>query len=194
MPIRLGEAPQASFEEPLALLSDCHRRIERFLGVLVRVTDEQHGGALTAEQRSAVETALRYFREAAPRHTADEEQSLFPRLRAASTDPALRGSATAAQLSAVLARVEALENEHKIATELHTRVDQLAGAWLRDGKLPAGEAEELGGALHRLQQLYAEHIGVEDREVFPLAAQVLSSGEQAALGVEMALRRGLGGR
>jgi hypothetical protein len=36
---------------------------------------------LTEETRAALETALRYFREAAPKHTADEEESRFPRLR-----------------------------------------------------------------------------------------------------------------
>jgi hypothetical protein len=36
---------------------------------------------LNEEQRGAFEAALRYFREAAPKHTADEEESLFPRLR-----------------------------------------------------------------------------------------------------------------
>jgi hypothetical protein len=33
------------------------------------------------ELRNALETALKYFREAAPMHTADEEESLFPLLR-----------------------------------------------------------------------------------------------------------------
>ena len=36
---------------------------------------------MTEETRVALESALRYFREAAPKHTADEEESLFPRLR-----------------------------------------------------------------------------------------------------------------
>ena len=31
MPITIGAAPEGSFAEPLRLLSDCHRRIERFL-------------------------------------------------------------------------------------------------------------------------------------------------------------------
>ena len=36
---------------------------------------------LADDARNSLETALRYFREAAPKHTADEEESLFPRLR-----------------------------------------------------------------------------------------------------------------
>ena len=37
MPVRIGGRPEHGFDEPLGLLSDCHRRIERFLGVLAAV-------------------------------------------------------------------------------------------------------------------------------------------------------------
>ena len=33
MPIQIGQGADHSFDEPLGLLSDCHRRIEQFLGV-----------------------------------------------------------------------------------------------------------------------------------------------------------------
>ena len=39
MPISIGARPQSGFDDPLGLLSDCHRRIESFLGVLIRVVD-----------------------------------------------------------------------------------------------------------------------------------------------------------
>ena len=61
-------------------MSDCHRHIEMFLGALEGVASViDH--PLTEETRAALESALRYFREAAPKHTADEEESLFPRMR-----------------------------------------------------------------------------------------------------------------
>jgi hypothetical protein len=44
MPITLGAKPDHGFDHPLGLLSDCHRRIEGFLDVLVRVTDRARGG------------------------------------------------------------------------------------------------------------------------------------------------------
>jgi hypothetical protein len=43
MPIVIGAKPESSFKNPIGLLNDCHRRIERFLSVLVRVTAEAHG-------------------------------------------------------------------------------------------------------------------------------------------------------
>src|SRR3954449_12487157 len=81
MPVVIGAKPESNFTDPIGLLTDCHRRIERFLSVLVQVTAQANGGALTQEQRRGLDTALRYFRDAAPKHTADEESTLFPRLR-----------------------------------------------------------------------------------------------------------------
>lgn len=89
MPIRIGQRPDHGFNEPLGLLSDCHRRIEHSLQVLLAVTEQVDGQPLFAAHRSDLEGALAYFGTAAPRHTADEEESLFPRLRTA-PDPAAR--------------------------------------------------------------------------------------------------------
>lgn len=180
MPVVIGARPDASFSDPLGLLTDCHRRIERFLGLLLRVA-ERAGSPLEVEERSALETALRYFREAAPKHTADEEESLFPRLRAR-PDGAL---------GELLARVEALEQEHVRAVQIHQEVDRLGQAWLREGALSAEEAACLRSRLADLAQLYRGHIAVEDGEVFPAAAQVLAVEECRAIGREMAARRGL---
>ena len=185
MPIRLGETPQASFDQPLALLSDCHRRIERFLHILVRVTTERRGGLLDPQYRAAVETALHYFREAAPRHTQDEEESLFPRLV-----PRLRASRDprAAEALAHLAR---LEKDHEVATQLHAHVERVMQRWLAASALKLDEEDQLERALRRLEALYVEHIRIEDRWLFPLAAKLLEPEELKAVGAEMARRRGL---
>lgn len=79
MPVQIG-AKAHSFSDPTGLLSDCHRRIEMFLASLQRV-GEMIDRPLSDDARTALESALRYFRESAPKHTADEEESLFPRLR-----------------------------------------------------------------------------------------------------------------
>ena len=47
MAVKIGATPEHSFEQPLGLLSDCHRRIELFLGVLTRIAEDARGGALT---------------------------------------------------------------------------------------------------------------------------------------------------
>ncbi|PYV99204.1 MAG: hypothetical protein DMG89_08830 [Acidobacteria bacterium] len=79
MPVQIG-AQAHNFSDPTGLLSDCHRRIEMFLRTLEGVASVIDR-PLTEETRAALESALRYFREAAPKHTADEEESLFPRMR-----------------------------------------------------------------------------------------------------------------
>lgn len=79
MPVQIG-AQAHNFSDPTGLLSDCHRRIEMFLRVLEGVASVIDR-PMTEETPAALESALRYFREAGPKHTADEEESLFPRLR-----------------------------------------------------------------------------------------------------------------
>jgi hemerythrin superfamily protein len=52
-----------------------------FLAVLVKVASQAKGSSMTNRQSHEWKQALDSFRDAAPRHTADEEESLFPRLR-----------------------------------------------------------------------------------------------------------------
>jgi hemerythrin-like domain-containing protein len=181
MAVTLGSRPEHGFDQPLGLLSDCHRRIERFLAILQKVVDQAGGQALNDEQRRAVEAALEYFRTAAPRHTADEEESLFPLLRA-SSEPAAR---------AAMEIVQALEHEHAAANVAHAEVESRYRRWIELGSLAAPEVQELSGALAALRQMYQRHIAVEDRELFPLAGRVLSGEQLARVGEEMARRRGL---
>lgn len=181
MAVTIGSRPEHGFDQPLGLLSDCHRRIERFLGILQTVVAQAGGRPLSDEQRRAVDAALEYFRTAAPRHTADEEESLFPLLRA-SDDPAAR---------AAMEVVRALEADHAAADATHAAVDSWYRRWIEAGSLAAPEAQELSRALAALRELYQRHIAVEDRELFPLAGRVLSREQLAQLGEEMAQRRGL---
>jgi hemerythrin-like domain-containing protein len=181
MPIVIGAKPESNFADPIGLLTDCHRRIEMFLSVLVQVSAQAGGGPLTSERRRAWETALRYFREAAPKHTADEEQTLFPRLRGLDRP----------EVKTVLERVELLETDHARANKAHAEVERLGQDWLASGSLSSADAERLCAVLAELTDLYRDHIAIEEREVFPAAAKLLSKSERDAIGDEMAARRGL---
>ena len=182
MPVQIGEKPGHDFAQPIGLLSDCHRRIERFLDVLVKLAAELCGGEMNHEQRLAFNGALTYFRVAAPKHTADEEISLFPRLRAA-------GSAEGYEVLAELARLEA---DHVRADRLHLEVDRLGNAWLHEGRLPSESAERLRAKTEELRTIYKAHIEAEDHRVFPFAARVLGAEAQREIGREMAARRDIG--
>jgi hemerythrin-like domain-containing protein len=184
MPIVIGARRESDFTDPIGMLGDCHRRIERFLNALVRVAELARGEALTEEQRGVLETALRYFREAAPKHTADEEESLFPRLRQVEN----------ADVRALMARIDSLEEDHACAERSHQEVDNLGLLWLRDGMLPQEQASRLLTLLIELRDLYRQHIATEDNEVFPAAAAALSATDREAIGNEMASRRSLARR
>jgi hypothetical protein len=41
MPIVIGAKRESDFTDPIGMLGDCHRRIDRFLNVLVRVAAER---------------------------------------------------------------------------------------------------------------------------------------------------------
>ncbi len=184
MPVVIGAKPESGFQDPIGLLADCHRRIERFLAALVRLAAEANSQEpLADEQRIALETALRYFREAAPKHTLDEEDSLFPRLRLLS-DP---------EVKSALSKVEKLEDEHVGMEKSHAEVDRLGQGWLATGTLSPADAARLSELLSGLAETYREHIAVEEREVFPAAAAALGESDQAGIGAEMARRRGLRG-
>ncbi len=178
MPIQIG-AQTHSFSEPTKLLSDCHRRIEMFLKVL-QAAAEHCERPLTQDERTSIATALRYFREAAPKHTADEEESLFPRLR----------QMDHAEMQFELGRLKTLEEDHRRAAPLHARVEKLGHHYLEIGPLPASQAEELRASLATLTAMYRQHIDVEDSVVFPLASQLLSPEQKKSVGQEMAARRG----
>jgi hemerythrin-like domain-containing protein len=180
MPIRIGAKPEHGFDQPLGLLSDCHRRIEHFLGMMINVLERSNGGqnSMTTSERDALEAALKYFEVAAPRHTQDEEHSLFPRLRASQQPEAL----------AAMARIESLEQDHERADAMHAQVHRICRQWL-DGFTPPDR--QLHQLLHDLRELYAHHIQLEDSELFPLAARLLSGEQLTEIGQEMARRRGL---
>lgn len=177
MPVQIG-AKSSSFSDPTGLMSDCHRRIELFMRALSLMA-ELEGRRLGVDERHSLETALRYFREAAPKHNADEEESLFPRLRTLA-DPEVRRA---------IAHLDELEQEHRWAAPLHLEVDRLGQQWLATGELAKDEAQGFQAAVEKLAAMYRTHIEFEDSVVFPLAARVLSRSQCAEIAAEMAMRR-----
>ncbi len=177
MPIQIGTKIH-NFTDPTGLLSDCHRRVEMFLGMLdtvARVIDRP----AVEETSRALESALRYFEQAAPKHTADEEESLFPRLRQI-RDP---------EVEAALAKLDRLEDDHRWAAPLHDSVERLGLRYLSEGSLSKAAVRKFRDSVESLASMYKQHIAVEDELIFPLASRMLSDSEKAAIANEMADRR-----
>ncbi|HKY26497.1 MAG TPA: hemerythrin domain-containing protein [Pyrinomonadaceae bacterium] len=181
MPIIIGNKPDSDFSDPIGMLEDCHRRIEKFLNVLLTLADKAQANPLTDGQRAAVETSLRYFREGAPKHTADEEESLFPRMRASQHHEA----------KDILSDLDHLHTDHVTADQNHRAVDELFRRWLADGFLSAPEFMRLTSLLHSVRDTYARHIKEEETQIFPNAARILTPTDLKAVGLEMAKRRRL---
>lgn len=177
MPVQIG-ASVHTFSDPVGFLSDCHRRIEMFLASLEavgNVIDQP----VTSEASQALEKALRYFRESAPKHNADEEESLFPRMRRVHS----------AEIQPAVEKLDALEKEHRWAEPLHEAIERIGRRFLAEERLQAREVEEFRRAVSALTRMYREHIRVEEEVVFPAAAEALADKDQAAIGNEMAARR-----
>lgn len=177
MPVQIGARPDSGFDDPIGMLKDCHRRIEHFASVLRQVAERAQGRALTAEEWLAAEGALHYFRESGPRHNRDEEESVFPRLRAIDT------------VDAESAEVTRLEAEHHEADGLHMETLRLYAQWEAARGLRADEASRLLEITGRLQRLYAEHIRLEEESVFPRAAGAFDRSTLDAIGLEFKARR-----
>ena len=132
----------------------------------------------------ALEAALNYFASFAPRHTADEEQSLFPRMRC-SDDPDAR---------TVMADLDRLEQDHRRCEDCHTLVDRVVGHWLETGRLDDAQRTRLRAALDELADVYAAHIRLEEQGVFAVATRILNPEEVRKIGEEMRARRSLTSR
>lgn len=179
MPITIGAKPESSFDRPIGLLKDCHRRFEKYLLVFEHLAKVAAGGTLSAEEAASLTRAIDYFEIAAVRHVADEEESLFPRMRAHPEG------------EAALDEIEALEQDHCRAHVLHCEANLLGRRWIAAGRLTTGEQARFADAATALAQLYREHIAREDGELFPLAERLLSEDDLTGMGREMADRRGL---
>lgn len=176
MAIQIGAKPDCGFDDPIGMLIDCHRRIERFLHVLCVVASRARNRALTDEEVTAIQSALQYYRVGGLRHTADEEESLFPRLRAKS-------------ITGNFEEISGLENDHRLANDLHVTVDALYTAWIAAGHLNPEDEQRLQSATKQLKHLYEEHIQIEEKTVFPRATGMLDSQTIAAIGQEFQARR-----
>lgn len=162
----------ATFDDPLAMLSACHLRIRKQLATLARLARHLPEHGADADARSAARAILRYFDTAGMHHHEDEESSVLPRL--------------VARVPEARALAERLLSEHR----------ELAARWRKVRPLlsgiVAGKRSALPPKLVRdLAAAYHAHIELEESEFIPLAQEALPADEMAAIGREMAGRRGV---
>ena len=173
MPFR--ELPVASFDDPIEMLSLCHGRMQHSLDTLRRLEAFLGMRGPSGETASAAAAVLRYFDIAAPLHHQDEDEDVYPALRAcvAEDDP-------------LRLTLDELHDEHKKLDELWAflRVDLQAVA--------AGESVQLDGQLVRqFRDATQRHLAIEDSIVLPYAQRLLPADIRQRVGRAMAQRRGL---
>ena len=168
--------PDCEFDDPIGMLKNVHLKIKRSLHVLWVIADRAAGRELTSTEIAGVRSAIDCLRVDGARHTADEEQSLFPQLRA----EAITGDSE---------ELIALEDNRRQADPLHAMVETLYSAWISTGALRMENQMQLQSCTEALKQLWEQHIQLEEQIVFPRAQQVLDDLTIAAIGQEFRIRR-----
>ena len=160
------------FDDPIGVLRACHRRMERQLATLSRLTRHLPENHADADARTAAAAIMRYFDTAAANHHEDEEATLLPRLRAAR--PSLAGLCSD------------IERDHAGLDERWRRLrPRLAAIAVgRSGYLPLREVDAFRAE-------YEAHIAKEEAALLPRAHEALDKAMLAEIGEEMAARRNL---
>jgi iron-sulfur cluster repair protein YtfE (RIC family) len=173
--IQIG-ASSATLDAPVDHLLACHRRIEQRLDTLLAAAD--HLRSNRQDALDAIRKSLHFLDSNGAMHTADEEDSLFPRLR-----PKLSGEE--------VAFVDALEEQHEAAEALYSELRQLVSRIASETEVPSDLTEQYRDCASRLRALYREHIASEDQILTPMARRSLTPGDLAEMTVEMRHRRAL---
>ena len=174
MAVQLGAKPPAA--GVVELLLECHQRTRSFTWLARRLAGA--GDLAPAEVAEAAASVCRYFGEALPLHSADEEESVMPLLTG--RDPALDGALAVmrrehAEHAAMVERVVALCHELSEAPARHAAV-----------------ALALGQAAAELERHFAFHLALEEETIFPALKRILDPATDARVAGEMRARRKTG--
>jgi hemerythrin-like domain-containing protein len=171
-------SPDAGFEAPFEMLSACHERVERMLGLLGKLREHVQTHGADAQARDAARDVMRYFDLAGPLHHQDEELHVFPPLLA-QRDPA------------VVAVVIRLGQDHR---DMHTQWAQVRALLL--ALVEAGEDWPGFSAADRhhldvYDALYRRHLVDEDGVVYPAARALIRGEALKTMAADMMTRRGV---
>lgn len=157
--------------DPVGLLLDCHQRIRHFLGMAQRLASAREVEAQAVQL--GAESVARYFEKALPLHSADEDESVLPRL----------------EQEGIECESERMRAEH---AEIHALLDVLLPLWKllidRPGKLESLRPQ-LREPTQALAALFERHLAHEEAELFPRVRQSLDESIRRTIFREMRARR-----
>ncbi|MHB8414170.1 MAG: hemerythrin domain-containing protein [Acidiferrobacteraceae bacterium] len=154
-------APAPGFDDPLGMLRACHDRVLRYARGLAAVARRE-------EDPATLIAVHHYFSTAGRDHHADEEQDLFPVIL-----PRAAGA-----LVAELVRQ-------------HRALDALWATLTPGFARPELLCQTLAAPAFAFAALSESHVALENTELLPLAARLLTRAETETLGARMATRRGV---
>jgi pyridoxamine 5'-phosphate oxidase len=170
-----GIASRPVFDDPLELLAAAHGRIDAQLGALENLSEHVATHGADAQARDSARFLIHYFDTSAFWHHRDEDEDLFPLLRA------LAGERGRPEIAAL---INDIGGEHATMDEqwsrLRERLQSIALA--RGARL---DVEEVA----RYAWLCRRHMAAESASLLPFAKEVLDAGQRARLGKSMAARR-----
>ena len=168
-------ATAPSFDHPLEMLHACHGKIQQQLDTLQKLAAHLPVHGCDQQVQQAAQGILRYFDTAGQFHHQDEEENLFPTLLALSTPEKAR----------VKALVERLLAQHVVMFAAWSDVRAVLVHLAEGISTPLPEA-----LVERLVGSYTPHIDLEETELLPLSARLLSPQQIMEMGKSMAERRG----
>lgn len=156
----------------LGQLQASHRRHDERLGALVAVSDQLCGGHGGPSDLEELEDLMGWFARSVPRHFADEDAAVFPRL--------------AARYPEAAAGLAALTAEHPGLVEAHAAVADMVRAWA--GREPP--AEQVPGFLAAVKDVAARYTDHAAREDVLMEGMELDAADDAAALEQMERHRG----
>jgi len=167
---RIGKGPKSAGPRGVvARLSECHERIRRHVAIAIRLAEDS---AAPGEQvTAAAEQCIGYFHRSLPHHSADEDDTIAPRLPV-ELAPTLR-----------------LIAEQHVA--IHALLDLLVPLWQEVADRPdrrEARRTQLAALATELETQFAEHLAIEESAVFD-AIQRLPASVQDVIIKEMIGRR-----
>lgn len=177
--------------DPLLALVQAHHQLRKHLHQLIRV------GRLIALGRGdfrlvpTLSQAMTFLKKDVLLHARDEEDTLHPRLRAKLRDPQ----------SHFAYLLQHIEDDHAEVAKLHEKLDNAVRELvqrlpLEGHALPEAVEKQLAafrGIVNELYRIYAGHMLVEERDVFPAIQVIFTPRERAEMAAEMSERRAANG-
>ncbi len=164
-----------SFDHPLEMLHACHGKIQRQLDTLQKLAAHRPAHGCDKQAQQAAQSILRYFDTAGQFHHQDEEENLFPTLLALDVP----------NKDEIKTLIDRLLAQHVVmfAAWSDMRAILVKIAEGVDTPLPEAMIERLSGS-------YTRHIQLEETELLPLSARLLTPEQIMEVGKSMAQRRG----